>query len=103
LRAESFETGCIQASVLSSAIALALKVAKHLDASAVLVNVHTAFRTDWIPFADGRDKRSGGIPWMAEEMAGDKMVLFNQVTWGRLALGTPFYRANNCAMPKALR
>jgi hypothetical protein len=40
---------------------------------------------------------------MAEEMADDKKVPFNQVTWGRLALGPPFYRANNCAMPKALR
>ncbi|MGO8536069.1 aldehyde dehydrogenase family protein, partial [Rhizobium ruizarguesonis] len=37
------------ASVFSADIAIALRAAKHLDASAVLVNDHTAFLTDWMP------------------------------------------------------
>jgi acyl-CoA reductase-like NAD-dependent aldehyde dehydrogenase len=71
-----------QASVFSADIAVALRAAKHLDASAVLVNDHTAFRTDWMPFAGRRQSGYGvgGIPWTMEEMADDKMVVFNQVT-----------------------
>jgi len=71
-----------QASVFSADIAVALKAAKHLDASAVLVNDHTAFRTDWMPFAGRRQSGYGvgGIPSTMEEMADDKMVVFNQVT-----------------------
>lgn len=71
-----------QASVFSADIAIALRAAKHLDASAVLVNDHTAFRTDWMPFAGRRQSGYGvgGIPWTMEEMADDKMVVFNQVT-----------------------
>jgi acyl-CoA reductase-like NAD-dependent aldehyde dehydrogenase len=71
-----------QASVFSSDIAVALKAAKHLNASAVLVNDHTAFRTDWMPFAGRRQSGYGvgGIPWTMDEMADDKMVVFNHVS-----------------------
>ncbi|TAU80831.1 aldehyde dehydrogenase family protein [Rhizobium leguminosarum] len=71
-----------QASIFSADIAVALRAAKHLNASAVLVNDHTAFRTDWMPFAGRRQSGYGvgGIPWTMEEMADDKMVVFNQVT-----------------------
>ncbi|TCU11722.1 aldehyde dehydrogenase family protein [Rhizobium sullae] len=68
-----------QASVFSSDMAVALRAAKRLDASAVLVNDHTAFRTDWMPFAGRRQSGYGvgGIPWTMEEMAEDKMIVFN--------------------------
>jgi acyl-CoA reductase-like NAD-dependent aldehyde dehydrogenase len=71
-----------QASVFSSDITVALKAAKHLDASAVLVNDHTAFRTDWMPFAGRRQSGYGvgGIPWTMQEMAEDKMVVFNHTS-----------------------
>jgi acyl-CoA reductase-like NAD-dependent aldehyde dehydrogenase len=71
-----------QASIFSSDIAVALRAARHLDASTVLVNDHTAFRTDWMPFSGRRQSGYGigGIPWTMEEMADDKMVVFNQVT-----------------------
>ncbi|MHC1550863.1 aldehyde dehydrogenase family protein [Phyllobacterium sp. K27] len=71
-----------QASVFASDIAVALKAARHLDASAVLVNDHTAFRTDWMPFSGRRQSGYGvgGIPWTMEEMADDKMVVFNHVS-----------------------
>lgn len=71
-----------QASVFSADMAVALKAARHLDASAVLVNDHTAFRTDWMPFAGRRQSGYGvgGIPWTMEEIADDKMVVFNGVS-----------------------
>src|SRR5579862_6772358 len=53
-----------QASIFSRDIDAALFAARHLEASAVMLNDHTAFRTDWMPFAG--HKRSGygtgGIP-----------------------------------------
>ncbi|PKA45187.1 aldehyde dehydrogenase family protein [Rhizobium sullae] len=71
-----------QASIFSSDMAVALRAAKRLDASAVLVNDHTAFRTDWMPFAGRRQSGYGvgGIPWTMEEMADDKMIVFNHVS-----------------------
>lgn len=70
-----------QASVFSTDISVALRASKHLNASAVLVNDHTAFRTDWMPFAGRRQSGYGvgGIPWTMQEMADDKMVVFNGV------------------------
>lgn len=67
--------------MFSHDMAVALKAARHLDASAVLVNDHTAFRTDWMPFAGRRQSGYGvgGIPWTMEEMADDKMVVFNGI------------------------
>jgi acyl-CoA reductase-like NAD-dependent aldehyde dehydrogenase len=71
-----------QASIFSADISVALRAAKHLDASTVLVNDHTAFRTDWMPFTGRRQSGYGvgGIPWTMEEMADDKMVVFNGVS-----------------------
>ena len=43
-----------QASVFSSEIGPALHAARRLDAAAVMINDHTAFRTDWMPFAGRR-------------------------------------------------
>jgi acyl-CoA reductase-like NAD-dependent aldehyde dehydrogenase len=43
-----------QASIFTPAIGPALRAAERLDASAVMVNDHTAFRTDWMPFAGRR-------------------------------------------------
>lgn len=40
-----------QASVMTRSIDKALVAYKHLNAAAVMVNDHTAFRVDWMPFA----------------------------------------------------
>jgi acyl-CoA reductase-like NAD-dependent aldehyde dehydrogenase len=52
-------------------------LAERLDASAVMVNDHTAFRTDWMPFAGRRQSRYGigGIPWSMREMTEEKMIV----------------------------
>jgi len=66
-----------QASVFSAEIAPAMRAARRLDASTVLVNDHTAFRTDWMPFAGRRQSGYGvgGIPYSMEEMAQEKMLV----------------------------
>jgi acyl-CoA reductase-like NAD-dependent aldehyde dehydrogenase len=66
-----------QASVFARDIDVALKAARSLDASAVLVNDHTAFRTDWMPFA-GRHRSGygvGGIPYTMHDMTQEKMIV----------------------------
>ena len=49
-----------------------------LDASTVLVNDHTAFRTDWMPFAGRRQSgyNVGGIPYTMHDMTQEKMIVF---------------------------
>ncbi|WP_394840144.1 aldehyde dehydrogenase family protein [Pendulispora rubella] len=66
-----------QASVFSTNIGPALRAARRLDASAVMVNDHTAFRTDWMPFAGRRQSGYGigGIPWSMEAMSQEKMLV----------------------------
>ncbi len=66
-----------QASVFSKEIDPAMKAAKGLNASAVFINDHTAFRTDWMPFA-GRGQSGygvGGIPYTMKDMTEEKMVV----------------------------
>jgi acyl-CoA reductase-like NAD-dependent aldehyde dehydrogenase len=67
-----------QASVFTQNINVALRVAERLDASSVMINDHTAFRVDWMPFA-GRKHSGygiGGIPWTMHEMTQHKMIVF---------------------------
>jgi acyl-CoA reductase-like NAD-dependent aldehyde dehydrogenase len=69
-----------QASIFTREIGAALRAAQRLDASAVMVNDHTAFRTDWMPFAGRRHSGYGigGIPWSMREMTQEKMILLRQ-------------------------
>ena len=66
-----------QASVFSTDIGPALRAAQRFDAAAVMINDHTAFRTDWMPFSGRRQSGYGvgGIPWTMEEMSEDKMII----------------------------
>jgi acyl-CoA reductase-like NAD-dependent aldehyde dehydrogenase len=67
-----------QASIFTEDLRTAFAAAEHLDASAVLVNDHTAFRTDWMPFAGRRQSGYGvgGIPYTMREMSAEKMIVF---------------------------
>jgi acyl-CoA reductase-like NAD-dependent aldehyde dehydrogenase len=71
-----------QASIFSGDLDAALYAAKHLSASAVLVNDHSAFRTDWMPFAGQRQSGfgTGGIPYTMEDMLLSKMIVLRQGT-----------------------
>jgi acyl-CoA reductase-like NAD-dependent aldehyde dehydrogenase len=67
-----------QASIFTEDLRTALDAAERLDASAVMINDHTAFRTDWMPFAGRRESGYGigGIPWTMHEMSEEKMIVF---------------------------
>jgi len=66
-----------QAAVFSNDIDLATATAKKLDASAVMINDHTAFRDDVMPFAGLRESGLGvgGIPYTFEDMQIDKLIV----------------------------
>lgn len=66
-----------QASVFTKNIDTALDAVHRLNASAVMVNEHTAFRVDWMPFA-GRDSSGlgiGSIPHTMHDMSREKMMV----------------------------
>lgn len=78
-RANSLPTA-FQASVFAQDIDVALRAANRLDASAVMINEPTAFRTDWMPFAGRRESGygTGGIPYTMRDMSQEKMVLMRR-------------------------
>ena len=66
-----------QASVWTQDLDDALDTSNRLNATAVMVNDHTAFRVDWMPFG-GRDSSGigmGGIQYSMHEMTRDKMLV----------------------------
>ena len=66
-----------QASIFTENLRTAFDAAERLAASAVIVHDHTAFRTDWMPFAGRRQSGYGigGIPWTMREMTEQKMIV----------------------------
>ena len=66
-----------QAAVFTRDLDRALYASTRLDASAVMVNDHTAFRVDWMPFAGLRQSGlgTGGVPWTFHEMQTAKMTV----------------------------
>lgn len=68
-----------QAAVYTKDINVAMDTVNRLNASAVMVNDHTAFRVDWMPFG-GRDSSGmgiGGIPYSMHEMTREKLMVIN--------------------------
>ncbi len=66
-----------QAAVFTKNIDVALDCVKKLNATAVMVNDHTAFRVDWMPFG-GRDASGigmGGIQYSMHEMTREKLIV----------------------------
>lgn len=66
-----------QAAVFTSNLDVALDTVQKLNATAVMVNDHTAFRVDWMPFG-GRDASGeglGGIPYTMHEMTREKLMV----------------------------
>jgi acyl-CoA reductase-like NAD-dependent aldehyde dehydrogenase len=73
-----------QAAVFADRSSIANRCVKALAASTVLVNDHTAFRVDWMPFAGRRQSGlgTGGIGYTMEDMTQEKLVI-------EKTLGTP--------------
>lgn len=69
-----------QAAVFTQDIDRAMSMADRLDASAVMVNDHSAFRVDWMPFAGLRQSGVGvgGIPYTMEDMTIKKMAVIRR-------------------------
>ena len=66
-----------QASIFTNQLDTALDSVQRLNATAVMVNDHTAFRVDWMPFG-GRDASGigmGGIPYSMQEMTREKLMV----------------------------
>jgi len=66
-----------QAAVFSKDIDTCMHAFKQLDASAVMINDHTAFRVDWMPFAGLKHSGHGvgGIPHTFKDMQIEKMMV----------------------------
>jgi acyl-CoA reductase-like NAD-dependent aldehyde dehydrogenase len=69
-----------QASVFAQDIGIALHAAERLDASAIMVNDTTAFRTDWMPFAGRRQSGygTGGVPFTMRDMTEERMIVLRK-------------------------
>ena len=66
-----------QAAVFTKNIDTALKAVKRLNGTAVMVNDHTAFRVDWMPFGGAKASGLGlgGIHHSMEECSNEKMMV----------------------------
>ncbi len=66
-----------QGAVFSKNIDKSLKVVKELNATAVMVNDHTAFRVDWMPFGGAKTSGLGlgGINYSMNEMCNEKLMV----------------------------
>ena len=66
-----------QSSVFTRDIDTAIRASRRLAAAAVMVNDHTAFRVDWMPFAGLRQSGLGigGIPYTMDDMQIEKLVV----------------------------
>lgn len=75
-RANSLDVS-FQAAIFTKNIDLAFKAVKELNGTAVMVNDHTAFRVDWMPFGGAKTSGLGlgGIVHSMEEMSLEKMMV----------------------------
>lgn len=70
-------TFAFQAAGFTNRLETAIKLIRELDATAVMINDHTAFRVDWMPFAGRRQSGfgTGGIGYTMHDMTQDKMAV----------------------------
>jgi len=69
-----------QAAVFTKDRERAFEISNQLNASAVMINDHTAFRVDWMPFT-GRDQSglgTGGIKYTIEDYLLEKMIVIKE-------------------------
>jgi acyl-CoA reductase-like NAD-dependent aldehyde dehydrogenase len=68
-----------QSAVFSNDLKETMYFFDNLDSSAVMINDHTAFRVDWMPFAGRRQSGYGvgGIGYTMEEMTHIKMAIIS--------------------------
>jgi len=66
-----------QAAIFTKDVDTALDTVKKINASTVMVNDHTAFRVDWMPFRGAKESGigTGGIPYTMHEMTEEKLMV----------------------------
>ena len=66
-----------QAAIFTNDLNAAMHTYRHINASAVMVNDHSAFRVDWMPFTGLKQSGHGvgGIPYTMHEMTIEKMIV----------------------------
>lgn len=66
-----------QASVFTKNIDNALDTVKRINATSVMINDHTAFRVDWMPFRGAKESGIGvgGIPYSMHDMTHEKLMV----------------------------
>ena len=66
-----------QAAVFAADLNTALRASRRLDATAIMINDHPAFRVDWMPFAGLRESGLGvgGVPYTMRDMQIEKMIV----------------------------
>ncbi len=71
-----------QAAVATKNIDTAMYAFQQLSASAVMINDHTAFRVDWMPFAGLKESGYGigGIPYTFEDMQIEKLAVLRSAS-----------------------
>lgn len=69
-----------QAGVFSKNIDVAIDCVEKLNATAVMVNEHSAFRVDWMPFGGRRHSGLGvgGIPYSMQDLTYEKMMVIKR-------------------------
>ena len=67
-----------QAAVFTQDLDVAMHCYRNLDGTAVMINDHTAFRVDWMPFAGANTSGHGvgGIPHTMHEMQTEKLMVW---------------------------
>ena len=78
--AANLESEYFQASLFTNQLDRALSLSRRLHGTAVMVNDHTAFRVDWMPFGGHRNSglMLGGIEHSMRDMTLERMVVFRQ-------------------------
>jgi acyl-CoA reductase-like NAD-dependent aldehyde dehydrogenase len=73
-------TSYFQASLFTGRLDRALDIARRLNGTTVLVNDHTAFRVDWMPFGGHRDSGlgTGGIGYSIDDMTLERSIIFRR-------------------------
>ena len=58
-----------------------MKCNRRIDAAAIMVNDHTAYRVDWMPFAGLKESGYGvgGIPYTFEDMQIEKLPVIRSL------------------------
>jgi len=68
-----------QAAIFTQDINIAFDTIQRLKAEAVMVNDHTAFRVDWMPFGGSEQSGlgTGGIGYSIKDMSREKLIVLN--------------------------